>query len=214
MAIDSIGRRLKFLAAIGMLVLVASLISSCSRPSWSPLGPDAVILAFGDSLTKGYGAPEQHSYPVVMAGLVGRRVLNYGVSGETTMEGRRRLPDVLSRTTPNLVILMHGGNDILRNTDSVTTKENLAAMITMVRKTGAELFLVGIPAKSLFSSSADFYPELAQEYGLMFDGETVARLLKTPSMKSDLIHFNKPGYAELARRLTQVMVTNGVLGEP
>lgn len=205
--------RLKFLVAVGVVLLFAGLNGSCSGPSWSPLGQDAVILAFGDSLTKGYGASEQHSYPAVMAGLVDRRVLNYGVSGETTTEGLRRLPDVLNRTTPNLVILMHGGNDILRNTDSATTKENLAAMITMVRKTGAELLLVGIPAKNLFSRSAGFYSELAQEYGVMFDGETIAALLKTPSMKSDLIHFNKLGYAELAQRLTKVMVNSGVLVE-
>jgi len=99
------------------LLLFSLCLTSCSdnKPTLSVLENDAVILAFGDSLTYGIGANSKtESYPAVLSRLTGLRVANEGISGEVSEDALERLPDVLQTLKPNLVILCHGGNDIIR----------------------------------------------------------------------------------------------------
>ena len=195
--------------ALTLLLLLC--LSSCTDNQHARLPDNPLLLAFGDSLTQGKGVSAPDSYPAVLAKLCACRVSNHGISGETTTQGLKRLPSVLDQAMPNLVILMHGGNDILRNHSPATTKRNLAAMIEMIHARGAPVLLVGIPAKRLFLSSAPFYEELADEYDLLFEEEIVAALLKQSNMKSDTLHFNKAGYAAVAERLHEVLIENGLL---
>ncbi|MGI9324174.1 MAG: GDSL-type esterase/lipase family protein [Pseudomonadales bacterium] len=195
-----------------MAILLTMLLqAACSDSNRQPLVENAVVLAFGDSLTKGKGVGAQDSYPSELSRLIHRPVLNYGVSGETTSEGLRRLPDVLLKTTPNLMILMHGGNDILRNIRRSETRDNLAAMIELGLSRGTQVVLIGIPEKSLFSSSAPQYLELAEEYGLAFDDTIISTLLKKSEMKSDMLHFNKAGYSAVADRIHELLQSEGLL---
>lgn len=87
------------------------LLSACGddAPSISKLASDAVILAFGDSLTHGNGAKENESYPAVLQELTGRKVINAGISGEESEPGLNRLPGLLEQHKPQLLILCHGG---------------------------------------------------------------------------------------------------------
>jgi lysophospholipase L1-like esterase len=187
------------------------LVSCSSEQELQPLKKNSVIVAFGDSLTEGVGASRDQSYPQVLAELSGITVINSGVSGETTAEGLDRLPLVLGEHKPDLVILMEGGNDILRNLSHIQAKENLAQMIQIVRLSGAQVVLLGVPEKNLFSNSADFYDQLAKEQKVVFDGETMSDLLKTRSYKSDTIHLNNKGYRELANRIYSLLQEHGAL---
>ncbi|MEZ5523877.1 MAG: arylesterase [Pseudomonadales bacterium] len=190
---------------------VAFLLQSCGEQKLSPLPPDGVILAFGDSLTVGIGADKHSSYPSVLAELSGRRVVNGGVSGEVTAEGLRRLTALVEQERPAVMILIEGGNDILRNQDVAGTKKNLAAMIELAQGLGIEVVLVGVPAKSLFSDSAPLYRELAEQYGLAFEDELIANLLRNHRYKSDPIHFNAQGYRLMAEGIYELLVENGAL---
>ena len=89
-------RKKKWLT-LGLLAMMAGAVSmACSSDASSPrLEGDAVILAFGDSLTFGTGAAPAESYPAILERLVGRRVVNAGIPGEVTGEGLARLPEVL-----------------------------------------------------------------------------------------------------------------------
>lgn len=194
-------------------VLVLLLLAACGRgPELSPLDDDAVILAFGDSLTRGTGADEAESYPAVLARVSGRRVINAGVPGELSAEGRKRLPRVLDRTRPDLLILCHGGNDILRGHDPEAAAENLRAMVRMARERGIEVILVGVPERSLmFHGTADFYFEVARDTGVPLESEAIAHIIGEPSLKSDQIHPNAAGYRYLAESIHALMREAGAL---
>ncbi len=175
------------------------------------LNADATILAFGDSLTLGVGANDEDAYPQKLEKLINLKVINAGVSGEATAEGLQRLGAELDRYSPQLVILLEGGNDILRNYNLVQTKKNLAKMIEEIQSRNMQLILVGVPEKNIFSDSADLYQELSEQYNLVFDEKIIASLLKKQRYKSDPIHFNALGYEKLAERLREILDENGAL---
>ena len=140
------------------LVLVLSLAGCSGRsPALPPLAPEAVILAFGDSLTRGTGAGPEESYPAVLQRLTGRNVVNAGVPGELSAAGVERLPALLEAHRPRLVILCHGGNDLLRKLGEDQLERNLARMIELARGAGAEVVLVGVPKASLLPGTAELY---------------------------------------------------------
>lgn len=180
------------------------LVAGCdSGPKLRALAPDSVILAFGDSLTRGTGAKSGESYPEVLTGLLGRQVINAGIPGEISAEGRARLAQMLDTHNPQLVILCHGGNDFLRRLDTQQTIANLRAMIEEVRGRGVELVLVGVPKLDFGLNVPKFYRELAEEYILPYEGEILLKLLGDSDYKSDGIHPNAKGYQQLAEALNQ-----------
>ncbi|UNP89462.1 GDSL-type esterase/lipase family protein [Aeromonas encheleia] len=191
--------------------LLCLLLTACGEPGFRPLGAGETILAFGDSLTEGRGASPTQSYPSVLAALSGHPVINAGVSGELSQAGMARLPALLVEHRPALVILLEGGNDILRGSGEAALKANLAAMIEAVQGSGAQLLLVAVPRKSLFATGAPLYAELAEQYQLVLDEESIGELLRSPELKSDAVHLNGAGYRTLAERLHRTLLEHGAL---
>lgn len=198
----------KMFRVILISLLTLSLLA-CDSGRLAPLNQNDVIVAFGDSLTEGVGTNESNNYPNVLTKLSGFNVVNAGVSGETTSEGLIRLPSVIEEYKPNLLILLEGGNDILRNKSAKTIENNLDKMINIALDNGIQVVLIGVPEKSLFSSSAPFYSHLAEKYDLVFDSSLIASLLRSPSKKSDSVHFNTAGYASLAEGIYELLSDNG-----
>lgn len=194
------------------ILLLFTFLLSCSESPLTPLADDAKILAFGDSLTEGKGVKQEESYPAELQRLIQKRVVNAGISGETTAEGLKRIEKVLNKEKPDLVVLMEGGNDILRNYNLKETESNLGAMIEIIQARGIPVALMGIPVKSLFSSScASFYEDLADKYTLPLDCDSVGELLRDSRYKSDSVHFNKEGYALIAKRVEELLKDSGAL---
>lgn len=191
--------------------LLCLLLAACGEPGFRPLAAGETILAFGDSLTEGRGVNPAQSYPSVLASLSGHPVINGGVSGELSRAGRARLPGLLAEHRPALVILLEGGNDILHGSGEGALKANLAAMIEAVQGSGAQVLLVAVPRKSLFADGAPLYGELAEQYGLVLDNDSLGELLRTPGLKSDAVHLNAQGYGALAERLHRLLQTRGAL---
>jgi len=200
---------LRFVAAFGLLLAVAS--CGQSDAGLSPLDREAVILAFGNSLTHGTGAGKEYSYPAALAELTGRTVINAGVPGELSAAGRERLPGLLERHRPDLVILCHAGNDILRNRDLKAAAANLRIMIEMARAAGSEVLLLAVPEPGLFPSAASFYREVARATNTPVMIDALADILSSPALKADPVHPNRDGYAELARAITAKLREAGAL---
>ncbi len=196
---------------LGLLFAVTVLLSACSEPPLSKLQEGDVIVAFGDSLTFGYGVDKQYSYPSVLQELIGFKVVNAGISGETTALGLQRIESVLEQHQPKLVILLEGGNDLLRKVPEAQIQANLRKMVQIIRRSGAEVVLVGVPEKKLFGSSLPLYEELADELQIPLEEDIVPSLMTRPSMKSDYVHFNKQGYRELALVVYEIMLESGAV---
>lgn len=184
-----------------LLMFLLLTVTACSEkiPQLQALPDNATILAFGDSLTFGTGAGSDESYPAVLASLTGLQVINAGIPGEETAEGLERLPEILTRHRPDLVILCHGGNDILRKKNNRKTADNLRRMIKQIHAVGASVILLGVPEPKLFMmKSAEFYPVIAQEFGIPAETRIIPHVEGESSLKSDGIHPNKAGYRLIA----------------
>jgi lysophospholipase L1-like esterase len=204
--------RRNVLISLSLIILVSVSLSACSSGARLPrLAGSAVILAFGDSLTFGTGAEPMESYPTVLEHLVGRRVVNAGVPGELTSEGLARLPEMLDREKPALLILCHGGNDLLRGLKRQQTNSNLRAMIRLAREQGVPVVLIAVPSPGMSLSPPSFYREIATELGLPLEEKTLLAVLSDGSLKSDYIHPNAAGYRHLAESLAILLRNNGAV---
>lgn len=184
---------------IGCLLGLLLLLVGCSdRPRIRPLTGASVVVAFGDSITAGTGADRGESYPAVLAELLGCRVVNAGVPGEVTAEGLVRLPGVLEQERPGLVVLCHGGNDMLRREKDEVVGANLAAMVSAIRESGADVILIGVPRPGLLLKVPGFYRDVARKSGIPFESEILPDVYASPALKSDPTHPNAEGYRRMA----------------
>lgn len=195
----------------GWLGALALLVACGDGPRVQPLGAGDVILALGDSLTYGTGVDDSDSYPSVLAELTGLSVVNAGIPGEVTARGLARLPGLLEEHAPRLVVLCHGGNDLLRRVPRSQTRENLRAMIEMIRGSGADVVMLGVPAPGIFLSSAELYVELATELSVPIDADVLPRLEGQRDLKSDRVHLNRAGYRRMAEAVYALLKDGGAL---
>lgn len=193
-------------------IFLILLLSACDEDlKYSALPADAVILAFGDSLTAGYGASKAQSYPAELQKLTNLKVINAGKSGELSNEGLRRLPSELDRHQPALLILCHGGNDILRKHNLTQTRANIEQMILLAQSRQIKVMLLAVPRPSLLLSPVPFYQQIAESTGALFDASIMPTVLGKREFKSDTIHPNAAGYAEIARRITSRLISSGLI---
>ncbi len=197
------------------LVCICALfiLGSCGgdRVALTPLQPGDTVLAFGDSLTAGFGAAAQQSYPEVLENLALLNIINAGVSGELSAAGLQRLPALLAQHQPKLVIICHGGNDMLRSRGNNAAKNNILQMIALIREQPAEVLLLGVPRPGVFLSTADFYDEIAEETGVAYLPDLMQEVLSDASLKSDAVHPNAAGYQFIASDIHAYLLEAGAL---
>lgn len=187
-------------------------LSGCfATPELAAVPPDAVVLAFGDSLTAGTGAAPETSYPAVLSRLIGRAVVNAGIPGEVTSTGLARLAETLDREKPALVLLCLGGNDFLRRMDDANAEKNLRAMVAMIRGRGIGVVLIGVPRLGFGLEVPKWYRAVAKDASIPYEGEILKRVLSDSSLKSDPIHPNAAGYHQVAESLSVLLKKSGAL---
>lgn len=203
----------KYYRSIAQGFSLLLLLTACStdHPKLPRLSQDAVVLAFGDSLTYGTGVEEQDSYPAVLQRLISRKVLRAGVPSEVTAAGLVRLSDALDEHAPKLLILCHGGNDFLRNLGEQQAAENIRAMIALAKGKGVDVVLVGVPKAGLLLSSAEFYQAIAQEFAIPYEAGALSDILASRELKSDTVHPNAQGYRKLAEALASLLKESGAI---
>ena len=178
-----------------------------------------VVLALGDSLTAGFGVQEEESFPSrlqvkIDQSNLGYKVINAGVSGDTTAGGVRRI-DWLMKHKPNIVILALGANDGLRGLSTKEMQANLETMIRISRENNAQVLLAGMKAlpnygKDYQLNFESVYADLAKKYDLVYlpfllEGVAGVREHTRP----DGLHPKESGYkivADLVWRYLQPML--------
>lgn len=174
------------------------------------------ILAFGDSLTFGFGLPRMAAFPAQLEARlrssgVETSVVNGGVSGETTAEGLARLDQALA-DAPGFVVLELGANDALRGIDPALVRANLQQIITRIRRTGAQVLLTGMLAPTSWGEEYRrafdrVYPELAEACQVPLYPFFLAGVAMRPELNQpDGLHPNEQGAALIADRVAPVIV--------
>lgn len=198
-------KRIFIVSILAFLVLLFAVKPDSSNIQTAPLQDEERVLAFGDSLTYGSGAHSQ-SYPSQLQNIIQKEVINAGIPGETSSQGLKRLPALLQKHHPKLVILCHGGNDIIQKSSKITLKENLVKMIKMSKNIGAQVLLVGVPDFYLFGfTTDDLYEKVAKQENILYEGEILSKIENDPALKSDRIHPNAKGYGLMAKAFAEIL---------
>lgn len=186
---------------------LALLLLPATTPA-APPAPAPVILVLGDSLSAGYGIEVRDGWVNLLAQRLRTQgylhtVVNASISGETTAGGRSRLPGLLQRQHPAVVILELGANDGLRGLPFTQMHANLAAMIRAAQHSGARVLLVGIRLPSNYGPdfSRKFgavYNDLAREFQLAYVPFLLDGVALTPGlMQADGLHPRASGQPRL-----------------
>lgn len=176
-----------------------------------------VLVAFGDSLTAGFGAEPGNSYPDFLQKELDRsglswHVINAGVSGDTTTDGVNRLSEILSYK-PRVVIVEFGGNDGLRGLPLETTRANLDQMVTTLQSAGTTVVLAGMTLPPNYGAEyirafEQIYIDLAAKYKLTripFLLEGVATVATRNLMQRDGLHPTGQGNAVVAQTVMRYL---------
>jgi len=197
-----------------LLLFIFILLSACneSTPVFKKISADATILSFGDSLTYGTGASQDADYPSVLSALSSHEVINAGIPGELSGDGLNRLSSLLDEYSPELLILIHGGNDILKKIPQQQTRNNLKQMIALANQRNIIVVMLGVPKPSLlFLSSSDLYQQVADTQKVPIDLDTLPEILSSKQLKSDAIHPNDKGYKLMAENIFNFLIETGAL---
>ena len=157
------------------------------------------IVIVGDSLSAAYNMEPREAWPSLLQTRLDQdgypwRVFNSSITGDTTQGGLARLPRLLERHDPAIVILELGGNDGLRGLPPSVTRDNLAQMIQFCQGSGAEVILAGIRIPPNYGAQfirlfEGIYPELAEDYQTGLVPFFMAGVADTPRMmQADGIH--------------------------
>lgn len=214
------------------LLLVLQFVAACSEqsnappverakssvespaPQQQPTADERLVLAFGDSLYAGYGVGQGESFPAVLERElekrgIAARVVNAGVSGDTSAGGRARLAFALDglERQPDLVLVGLGANDALRGLDPTETRRNLDAIVAELKQRNIPILLTGMLAPrnmdSTYLSSFDgIYPALAKKYDTGLDPFFLDGVITDPKLLlNDGLHPNAAGIRKMAQRV-------------
>lgn len=191
-------------AAVGVVLLLIWLLRPERQFNNYPPRAGGPWVAFGDSLTEGYGSSEGNNYPALLGQRLGVTISNFGKSGETTSDALKRVDEIV-RLQPRVVLLCFGGNDSLNGEPASRTFGNLAQIIDRLHGEGSFVVLIGIRSASLRDKNATHFSKLARDKNVLYVPDMLKGLALKPVYMADAIHPNDAGYARIAERLEKVL---------
>ncbi|HEY9038608.1 MAG TPA: arylesterase [Roseovarius sp.] len=196
-----------------LALLVAGLAGGAVAAETADAKQELRVMAFGDSLTAGYGLPRDDGFVAQLGvwlrengtpGGVTVRLINASVSGSTAAGGVRRIDWALG-DAPDAMIVELGGNDLLRGVDPAGTRANLERILSKAAEEDIEVLLVGLIAKDNYGPEYReafnaIYPDLAEKYGTVLMRDFFAALPEAmdqqlPYIQADGTHPNAKGVA-------------------
>ena len=189
-----------------MVILLALSLSVNSSDQFNKNEYVAVVI--GDSLSAGYGVKIEESWPSILENNLNSKginikIINAGISGDTTSGGLYRLPKLLKEHQPKLVILELGGNDGLRGMSiKRVIKKNLDEMIRMSLDEGSKVVLIGVELPPNYGARytdnfKNMYVDLATQYNLILVQGSIKEMVSLSLMQADGIHPNAKGHLQI-----------------
>ncbi|MCX5709886.1 MAG: GDSL-type esterase/lipase family protein [Candidatus Omnitrophica bacterium] len=195
--------KLLILAFLGLCVFG---LTGCAKREIKNINSKGTsIICFGDSITFGYGANPGEDFPTQLGKLLGREVINAGVSGDTSTEGMLRLDKEVLERDPLLVLIEFGGNDFIKKVSREATIKNTREFIRRIQARGAMVAIVDISAGLFLRDYRLLFAKIAREEGCIFIPAVLTKLITNPSMKSDFLHPNAAGYKIVAQRIAEAI---------
>jgi acyl-CoA thioesterase-1 len=175
-----------------------------------------VLLILGDSLSAGFGMDREDSWVHLLEIRLQEhghsyRILNSSISGDTTQGGLARLPRLLDRYQPEIVIIELGGNDGLRGINPAITRDNMTSMVRQSQDSGAQVLLTGIRLPPNYGEVytqqfESMYADIAREYGTLLVPFFMEGIVFEPGLlQPDGIHPNEKGQPVLLQNVWQVL---------
>lgn len=164
------------------------------------------IVALGDSLTVGVGASSpEHGYIPILAKRLNINIINKGVSGDTTADAMKRLDNDVLGEHPNIVLILLGGNDYLKQVPQEETFRNLRTIITRIQHSGATVLLVGVRGGLFHDKFDPDFQKLAKDTGSLFVPNILEGIIGEPALMSDDVHPNDAGYLKMADKIAPTL---------
>lgn len=199
-----IGRWL-VLVFVGLALLAVLWLLPAGTPDVAKPTAGETVIAFGDSLVAGVGASTGRDIVSLLSARVGVTIVNAGRSGDTTGSALARLDSAVLSRRPRVVIILLGGNDVLRRVPQAETFANLGAIVHRIRARGAAVILAGLSFGVFSDAYGDGYEDLARRTSSGLVPDILAGILGHPDLMADQIHPNERGYKIMADRIEPVL---------
>lgn len=197
----------------GKLLVIALLgygviaLGSCAKREIKNIDSQGTnIICFGNSITFGYGAMPDETYPSVLAKIIKIPVINAGIYGDTTIEAIKRIKSDVLDKEPLLVIIEFGGNDFLRKIPLVETSKGIEEMIRQIQSQGAMVAIADISTNVVMKDYGKELRRLSKKYSTIFIPRLFRGILTNPTLKSDFIHPNSQGYKLMTLRIYRTIL--------
>ena len=184
-----------------------------SRETGVTPGRSATIVCFGDSITNGFGVEPDQSFPAILGRILGVRVSNAGVDGDTTDGGLARVESDMLRHKPDVVTVEFGANDYLMGVAEDEAGRNIELMLARIQETGARAVVLSLGAGFWDEEYEAALHEAAGSHGSPFLTGLLDGIANNSMMTLDGIHPNAPGYVVIARKIADFLQQTGLLGE-
>lgn len=193
-----IQRRL-FVSVIAGLFLSLGALGCGSDNPVSP-GSSVTVVAFGDSITAGFGATNNNDYVARLSTRTGNSIVNAGRIGDTTGDALGRLDSAVLSRNPDIVIVFLGGNDILQGIAIPTRVANITTIVQRIRQDGAAVILIDM-GSGVLDAFAGALPGIATQTGSTLVSGVLEGIFGVPAFMADTVHPNDAGHAIIADRI-------------
>jgi len=200
-----------------LLCFISLVACGYHAPEQNPLESGAKVLILGDSLSYGVGAEKGEDYPSLLARSTGWDIVNAGVSGDTSAQGLKRLPDLITAHHPKLLIVELGGNDLLRQAPISQLESNIKEILSEAKVGGIATVLVAIPAVNPLMAAVrnlsdhPIYEKIAHETKTPLIKGVFSNVLSDRRLKFDQIHPNAEGYVKVSENIHAALKEQGFL---
>jgi lysophospholipase L1-like esterase len=193
-----------FCAAVFLFVIVIYFFLNKNYPIKNMPPKNEKILIFGDSLAEGIGSSEGNDLASLLEKDLRKAVINDGKSGDTTRDALERLPLVVEEK-PGIVIVILGGNDVLKKIPQTETFANLEKIVTSLQDNGSVVIVFGVRSGLLGDGRGDEFKALAKKTGTWYLSDILGGLFGDTRYMSDSVHPNDAGYGLIEKRILPVI---------